>query len=202
MKYFLVLIFIMISGIITGCSSISKEDCQKANWLEKGKSDALRGFSEPRHERYRKDCSEHGLGVDSKKYISGYNTGLKLYCTYRNGYKLGKKGYGSHPYCEKTSSDFKKGLADARAEIKKAKAMKEERKRLRAQLLTLNNGQVCPPDGICRTEGKCLVNNRCEGTDEYCTFSSDCQKKTGCISVTGYTPSQELVTVKMCKARF
>jgi hypothetical protein len=196
MKYLLCLSIIFAAG----CSSLSKEECQAANWTEKGKSDAMRGIDSPKHTTYKKDCSEHGFNVNEKEYLSGYNQGLELYCNYQNGYNLGKIGHGSHLYCEKISTDFKKGLKVGRAEYTKIEKMKEERKKLKEQLISMNGGKVCPHSNVCKKEGVCDYNNRCSNNGKYCTFSGDCVASIPCISVSGYTKSQEQVSVKICPA--
>jgi hypothetical protein len=183
---------------ITGCSSLSKEECQDANWSSLGKSDAMRGKTSPQHASYKKDCSEFGFKVDEKKYLSGYNQGLELYCNYQNGYDLGKKGYGSHLYCEKSSIDFKKGLKVGRTEYELIQKKKQQKEKLKEQLITTNGGLECPSSNICKKPGVCNYDNRCARTGKYCTFPSDCEVTTACISVSGYTQFQELVTVRMC----
>jgi hypothetical protein len=194
MKYFLSLCLL----ITAGCSSLSKEECQSTNWINLGKSDAMKGKTSPQHTSYQKDCSEHGFTIDEKKYLTGYDQGLELYCNYQNGYNLGKRGYGSHLYCEKTSGEFKKGLKVGRAEFKLIEKKKERKEALKEHLMAVNGGVNCPEDNLCKKTAVCDYNNRCVDTGKYCTFLTDCESTTNCMSASGYTEYNELATVKFC----
>ena len=195
MKYFiLATLFILINS----CSSLSKEECTDANWTELGHKDALAGKMTPQDSVYQKDCKEHGLSVNKKDYNSGFNSGLKLYCNYKNGYDLGLKGKRSHLYCEKISEEFKVGFKVGFKDFQKVQKKKVERDSLKKHLISLNGQSECPTSKICKKEGTCSF-NKCSHNGQTCTWNNDCEEFGHCIPVSGYTPSQELVTVEVCR---
>ena len=193
-----ILLLLSLLAVISACSSLSKEECQSANWLTRGKSDALKGITEPKNTSYQEDCSEHGVTVDNRNNMKGYNEGLDLYCTYQNGYKLGLEDSAQHLYCQKQSIEFSKGYKLG-AELflhnkNKAQAVEEMKK----QLISINGTMECPQSQICERETNCRF-NKCVHNGMSCTFDQDCKMIGQCIPVTGYTRYGELASVNVCR---
>lgn len=193
-----ILLLISLLSLISGCSSLSREECQSANWLARGKSDALKGINEPKNSTYQKDCSEHGVTVDNLNYMKGYNAGLDLYCTYQNGYKIGLNSGGQHLYCQKHSSEFTKGINEGTIVFQQNEKKKNAIEELKSQLISINGTMECPPSQICEKETNCRF-NKCIHSGTSCTFDQDCKEIGQCIPVTGYTRYGDLTTVKVCR---
>jgi hypothetical protein len=95
--------------LVSGCSSLSKEDCLDKNWFQLGQEDAMSGVSEPKTADYRRDCSQHGIQIKSMDYLKGFESGLKKFCTYSNGLYRGEAGEDNHSLCEEANPEYKRG---------------------------------------------------------------------------------------------
>lgn len=85
MKYLLLL-------LLVGCSMNVKKKCRQADWRAVGEMDARSGLKRSQYRTYQDKCHEVGVDVDTRLYLSGYEQGLKMYCTYETGYELGLNG--------------------------------------------------------------------------------------------------------------
>lgn len=149
-----VILFLLI---LSACSSLSKEECQKTNFSQRGQEDGRQGYSGSRFEDYLQECREHGVGIaDSHTdYLQGLKLGLKDYCTYENGYRLGNRGKEQHPECQEMSEVFvrgyKKGFADFETQREREAAIK--RIVIRHGTKTCNSPMDCVKDGV---QGNCV----------------------------------------------
>lgn len=95
----------LLSGImaftaaISGCASISEDQCAAGNWLERGYRDGLNGDSSSKISEYADKCSEYGFSVNSATYLRGHRDGVELYCTYENGFARGESGLAFNEVC-------------------------------------------------------------------------------------------------------
>lgn len=93
--------FLMLSVllvIISGCATISKEQCELGDWYQVGLADGQQG-KENLAADYSKDCAEYKVSVDITKYNKGRNQGLTSYCSYENGALVGEQGAGYNKVC-------------------------------------------------------------------------------------------------------
>ena len=175
--------------ILSGCSSISKEECASQNWFDLGKSDASSGIAIPKTNDYKNDCFEYGIEIKEKEYLRGFEAGVKSYCTFYNGLDRGESGGSVHSKCEELSSDFKLGYRQGLS-----KYQKEE---LKNQLISNHGGQECSSAYDCVKAGSC-INNKCLNTGSECSFDSECINHGSCTSVSGWTQMNDLVSVNIC----
>ena len=76
---------------LVACNKMDATDCEFANWEEIGKIDAIEGKStEDFRDKFNK-CNKYGIKADRKKYLLGWNNGIKEFCTTINGYHFGKE---------------------------------------------------------------------------------------------------------------
>ena len=68
-------------AILSGCATMSPEDCLQANWEDIGYQDAMESHSVSRSQAHREACGETGVDVDFELYRYGYSLGLPYYCT-------------------------------------------------------------------------------------------------------------------------
>ena len=68
----------LIAAIIfvSGCASLSKEECQTADWRTIGYEDGVQGRPEARIGEHRKACAEHGVALELETYRSGWDEGV------------------------------------------------------------------------------------------------------------------------------
>lgn len=91
---------------MTGCSSISPEECKVADskmWFDRGYNDALAGFKTTKFADYAQVCAEVGVKADRDAWDLGYNKGLDLYCTPQTAYMMGAAGSQMSNICPKSS---------------------------------------------------------------------------------------------------
>lgn len=143
-------VFFLYALMLTGCATLSKDECLYANWEAIGMEDGARGRDLSYLSRHRQACAKHGVSPDIHLYRIGYSAGLKQFCTPERGFSLGlngsrysgicpddleteflpayRQGYAIHQADQQVKkitakiSDQDSYLADINAEIKEAKA--------------------------------------------------------------------------------
>lgn len=84
---------------LQGCASMSKNECVSADWYAIGYESGVAGQRDTQLSKYRKSCADHGVTPDLARYLEGRDVGLQRYCEPRNGYRLGRAGYGNSGIC-------------------------------------------------------------------------------------------------------
>lgn len=96
--------------LLSGCASISKEECMIGDWYSLGVNDGQRGKLASEFRDYQKDCAEYGVTPDFKKYQQGHADGLVSYCDYPNGEAHGRSGAEYNTACTgKLEPAFRQG---------------------------------------------------------------------------------------------
>lgn len=98
-RLILVTASILMVGAISGCESISEEDCQLGAWGDFGYKDGINGRSSSRIAKYAEKCGAVGIKPDRDAYLDGYNQGVVKYCTYERGYERGERGDAYNQVC-------------------------------------------------------------------------------------------------------
>jgi hypothetical protein len=78
--------------LMSGCASMSGEECIAADWSAVGYEDGARGYTTDRFSTYRKACSKEGITPDFAAYQAGRDQGLVEYCQPGRGYNIGVNG--------------------------------------------------------------------------------------------------------------
>lgn len=108
--------FILVALGLSGCATLSKEECLVVDWREVGFSDASRGHTQARVAEHRSACAEAKVTVNLDQYNSGFAQGLKNYCTANTGFNLGAKGAGYPSQCiENTFPKVRFGYQEGQA---------------------------------------------------------------------------------------
>jgi hypothetical protein len=95
---------------VSGCATLSKTECLKAEWREIGFEDAANGYPVTRISEHRKACSKHDVAPDLDLYRAGHAVGLREFCRYANGVKRGLDGYQYEGICPaELEADFLAG---------------------------------------------------------------------------------------------
>jgi hypothetical protein len=79
-------------AVLSGCASMSKDECLSANWRQVGFSDGAKGLPNKQIEQHAKACAEYGVQVNLDEYLSGRAQGLLTYCQAENGFVVGRSG--------------------------------------------------------------------------------------------------------------
>ncbi|WDE09881.1 DUF2799 domain-containing protein [Thalassomonas haliotis] len=88
-----------LTGLLSGCASMSKEECLVADWYTIGLEDGSDGKAASHIGEHRKACADAGVAPDLKEYTAGRKAGLKDYCIASRGYQLAMSGDEYHGVC-------------------------------------------------------------------------------------------------------
>ena len=98
-KRTIILAAISTTALLTGCASMSPQECQTANWYEQGMRDGIHGEPRSRVEDHREACAKLGIQPDVKKYMAGRDIGIRQYCTPDVGMQEGLQGRSYRNSC-------------------------------------------------------------------------------------------------------
>jgi hypothetical protein len=70
------------AAALSGCVTLSAEDCRNADWYRIGERDGVSG-SQSLVDSYRQMCSAHGIKVDDGRYLQGWRDGVERKRTLR-----------------------------------------------------------------------------------------------------------------------
>ncbi len=92
---------------LTGCASMSSEECASGDWVAVGYEDGSRGYSSDRFSAHRKACAKHGYTANFEAYQRGREQGLVEYCQPGRGFSVGASGGQYNGVCAAdTEADF------------------------------------------------------------------------------------------------
>ena len=74
--------FIFLVALLSGCATMSKEECKQADWYLKGVEDASQGYATDRVVEHGKACARVNVVPDMKEYRKGHLKGARLYWLY------------------------------------------------------------------------------------------------------------------------
>ncbi|MBK8537046.1 MAG: DUF2799 domain-containing protein [Candidatus Competibacteraceae bacterium] len=87
-------ILLGLSGALTlsGCTTLSREDCLSGDWYAIGVQDGASGYSLERLAEHRQACAEYRIRPDREDYRAGWEDGIRDYCTPQRGFREGRQG--------------------------------------------------------------------------------------------------------------
>lgn len=77
---------------LSGCASLTPEQCRTADWRQIGYSDGASGMHASRIEDHAKACADQNIRPDLNQYLDGRRQGLLSYCQPEHGFELGRQG--------------------------------------------------------------------------------------------------------------
>jgi len=93
------IVLLMLALGLSGCASLSKEQCLAGNWDEVGYRDGRQGYKTISLDKHTESCAEYGVRPNREQYKQGYNKGIAFYCTPSNGRHIGERGDYYHYVC-------------------------------------------------------------------------------------------------------
>jgi hypothetical protein len=84
---------------ISGCATLSKDQCLMSDWYEIGVQDGSAGYSPDRLAQHREACAEYRVRPDREAYRAGWDHGIGDYCTPERGYQEGRRGASYGQVC-------------------------------------------------------------------------------------------------------
>lgn len=89
-----------ILTLLSGCASMSPDECKTADWYQVGYQDGQQGKNPNIINDYSKDCAEAGVTADHARWKEGFTKGTILYCSPDNGYQVGLAGKEYYGVCD------------------------------------------------------------------------------------------------------
>jgi hypothetical protein len=84
---------------LSGCASMSGDECAMSDWHTIGFEDGSRGYTAERLGSHRKACARHGVAPDLRAYQAGREEGLREFCQPTRGFNLGANGGNYNGVC-------------------------------------------------------------------------------------------------------
>lgn len=135
------LLTVLVSAALAGCSSMSKQNCEDANWENVGRYDGSQGRPLKDYELAKNQCEIYSRTPDEVAYMKGYNEGLLTYCTEKNGEILGRTGSRYFENCpDNLKSTFLRSYRYGLSQFK----VQMNRDRLEAYQLQRESDQINP----------------------------------------------------------
>lgn len=99
---------------LSGCETMSAEECAIADWRQLGYSDADRNGQDNLANR-AESCAEKGIAADTVAYRQGFDDGLRAFCQPYRGFEFGRRGGSFNGYCPgDLDGDFRYAYSDGR----------------------------------------------------------------------------------------
>jgi hypothetical protein len=89
----------IVLGSLSGCASMSSDECMTSDWSAIGYEDGARGYTTDRFGQHRKACAKHGVTPDFSAYQNGRDQGLVEYCQPNRGFNVGSNGGSYNGVC-------------------------------------------------------------------------------------------------------
>jgi len=101
---------------LTGCASISEDECISGSWSDIGYKDGVNGKARGKLADYTKTCAKYNVEPNREVYLTAFDSGLVKYCTYEQGYDLGENGNSYNQVCSgDLAGSFSQGYDEGRA---------------------------------------------------------------------------------------
>lgn len=84
---------------LSGCATLNKSECQTVDWEQLGLQNGQSGKPESYIAEHQKACAEYKLPVDTAKWETGWQKGIRNYCTPANGLAVGQQGRTDASMC-------------------------------------------------------------------------------------------------------
>lgn len=87
---------------LSGCATMTADECVTSDWHTIGYEDGARGYTAEQLGNRRKACAKHGVAPDFEAYQAGREEGLRQYCQPSRGFSLGSNGARYNGVCPVT----------------------------------------------------------------------------------------------------
>lgn len=79
----------LLAGGLAGCDSMSKRECEQANWQGRGLEDGRAGRPASYISSHREACGKAGIEPDAALWRAGWSKGIVSYCTPNSAWMAG-----------------------------------------------------------------------------------------------------------------
>ena len=99
MKFKRLISFLLVAGILSGCTVMNEQECAYSDWTAVGYEDGADGRSSDRFGDYRRACADFGITPDFAAWQEGRERGLVEYCQPLRGFQVGQSGGSYNGVC-------------------------------------------------------------------------------------------------------
>lgn len=145
-------------GLLSGCSTLSKKDCESLNWERAGYQAALKGEQvQAAFNQYQNSCRQVSVAAtqaNGDDFAKGYDNGREVFCTPANMHEFAKYGGVYTGICpdSKVNSNFMTSYQSGREAYLNARisSLESEVQTLKAQVSSAESeaaslrGRQCP----------------------------------------------------------
>lgn len=154
---------VLAIAVLSGCASMSSEECANSDWVAIGYEDGSRGYTTDQFGNRRKACAKHGVTADFKAYQAGRAEGLVEFCQPSRGYSLGVSGGTYYGVCDVAMEEefldayrvgsqlhsLRSNVSSANSRIYSKEAeLKRTREKIRDKQAELISDDVTPQDRL------------------------------------------------------
>jgi hypothetical protein len=113
------------------CATMSEEECLAGDWSGRGYADAAQGLGQSRLGEHAEACAKHGITPDDASYRAGWAQGVTVYCTWQNGFRVGREGQAYAGICPADlERDFRPAYEDGQVVHAAEQAVADARSRI------------------------------------------------------------------------
>lgn len=91
---------VVVLAVLSGCASLSGEQCRQGDWYGVGLNDGRAGEAFSRLNEHIRACREYGVTIDEPTYAAGRSAGLQEYCRLDNAFRTGLAGQRYGHVCQ------------------------------------------------------------------------------------------------------
>jgi hypothetical protein len=91
-RFHLYILSVAVIALLSGCATLSRNECLEADWFEIGRKDGMTGEPRALFQKHVDACLKHGISPNRYDYFAGRDMGLSIYCTENNGFEQGRRG--------------------------------------------------------------------------------------------------------------
>lgn len=198
------LLWLGLFALVSCSSSVSKQECEKMDWVQRGIDDGSQGIPSAQVAKYSDRCQYFGMFIDRPGYLQGHTDGLRKYCSFAEGKKKGLEGADPFFDCDRVTMDFRRGFDEGNKTYSQQKLqseMEEKRDEIKEKVYSsMTLGKLkCSSDSDCDRVGNCTF-GKCEHNNKECVSNSECEIEGECLTIKRPIPElKETVTAEICR---
>jgi hypothetical protein len=90
---------LMLALGLSGCASLSRQECLRGDWAAIGYKDGLDGRPATRLSDHFEACTDYGVSPNPTVYRNAWASGVRVYCQPDGGFEAGASGKTYHGVC-------------------------------------------------------------------------------------------------------
>lgn len=122
---------------LANCQTLNEDQCQVTDWRILGSTDGAAGRNQTHVARHQEACAKYGIPVDVPAWQSGWEEGIRRYCTPGNGLDVGMRGKS---YANSCPGDVAVGFREAYDLGRRVWDAQSERDRIEREIETAIEG--------------------------------------------------------------